>query len=103
MKNFCEAKLAVVLLFALCATAGPASASPSYEAVPDFRGTLGSDANVETSATAAEPDDATEPFELTTQAGEEIIPHGKCHYFLEKARSTGEASFLQRYRACESN
>jgi hypothetical protein len=39
---------------------------------------------------------------LVTESGDQLVPHGKCQYFLEKARSTGDQSFMQRYEACEN-
>jgi hypothetical protein len=39
---------------------------------------------------------------LVTVSGDQLVPHGKCQYFLAKARATGDQSFMQRYEACEN-
>ena len=76
-------------LLAQCVTGAWASSSPGP--VPNFR----------TAVPKPFQPAITEPTDLVTQSGQLMIPHGKCWYFLEKARATGDRSFMRRYEACE--
>jgi len=57
-------------------------------------------------ATAPSPDDQADASAasggLVTYKGHEIIPHGKCDYFHQRALDTNELKWWKRYKTCES-